>query len=65
MLIWLNWMRGLRRLSILRTAGIVKVSVPEYFTALKTQDLAYDFNKDGYVTGEDYSLSLEEIDKDL
>jgi len=49
-----------RILQLLRKAKILGTSELGFFEALKTQNLLYDYNNDGFVTGEDYSLMLAE-----
>jgi len=39
----------------IRATGIAGKSVPGYFEALTSQNLLYDYNSDGVVSGEDYS----------
>ena len=48
---------------LLVRTGLIKTSIPDFFTALETQNLLYDYNNDGAVTGEDYSLVVKEADK--
>ena len=47
---------------LLRRTGIVKLTAPGYFEALDTQNLLYDMNGDGMVSGEDYAPLLKDID---
>src|SRR3989338_5303729 len=46
----------------LKKAGIIKPSTSGYFNALSTQNLLYDFNNDGKVSGEDYSLLIKSLE---
>ncbi|OGM74266.1 hypothetical protein A3H19_01945 [Candidatus Woesebacteria bacterium RIFCSPLOWO2_12_FULL_39_9] len=41
---------------LMRNVGLIRPTVPGYFEALKTQNLVYDYNNDGVVTGDDYSF---------
>jgi len=50
-------------LKTMRNAGILRINTGDYFTALKEQNLLYDLNGDGAVTGEDYKLVIMEADK--
>ncbi|MGD8744585.1 MAG: hypothetical protein PVJ52_03260, partial [Candidatus Woesebacteria bacterium] len=45
----------------LRRLGLVKTSSSGFFKALDSQDLVYDYNGDGNVTEEDYSIYLQSV----
>jgi len=49
-----------RILQLLRKNKILTTTEKGFFEALKSQNLLYDFNNDGFVTGLDYSLMLAE-----
>src|SRR3990172_5905160 len=46
-----NLLGKLRILDLLRKVGVLQPSIPGYFAALKDQNLVYDYNNDGSVTG--------------
>ena len=46
-------------LPFLRDVGLIKVTSSGFFDAMESQDLTYDYNGDGVVSGEDYSLMEE------
>ncbi len=50
-------------ISLLRSNGIIKTSYGGYFKALEKQNLVYDYNRDGVVSGEDYSLFVSALSK--
>lgn len=47
--------------NVLRTAGIAGRDLGGFFKALELQDLAYDYNNDGVVGGDDFNLMVEKI----
>ncbi|KKR01165.1 MAG: PA14 domain protein [Candidatus Woesebacteria bacterium GW2011_GWB1_39_12] len=47
--------------SLMRNLGLLRPSVPKYFEALKSQNLVYDYNNDGSVTGEDYDPLVTDV----
>ncbi len=59
--IQLTFYNTLARLHVffLRNSGLVRPTVTGYFAALKNQNLLYDFNDDGAVTGDDYAILLK------
>lgn len=53
-----KWLSKAGVIGYLRDSGLIKINEGEFFSALESQNLVYDYNRDGAVTGEDYpSLS--------
>jgi len=51
--------RTLRLKPVLRQIGLLETSTAGFFEALETQDLTYDFDNNGYVDHNDYSVMAQ------
>jgi hypothetical protein len=66
-LIWLKREEVVRQLSQLglyqrlQSIGLLRTTIPGYFDALRSQNLAYDLDGDGEVTGKDYPLLVKDL----
>jgi RHS repeat-associated protein len=52
---------SLKLKQLARKVGLKNVSLANYFDALESQDLTYDYNQDGVVSGEDYALMMKDL----
>jgi len=48
-------------LNALKKTGMLRADENDFFNALETQDLVYDYNRDGTVTGDDYAFVVPTV----